>query len=302
MKKKNQNNQTDGTNVEQEQPFMSHLVELRDRLLRSVLVVAVISLALIPFAKHIYPWFAKPVLSHLPEGTKMAAIDPASPVITPFLLVIILAIFIAIPYLLYQVWSFIAPGLYKHEKQLALPLFASSVVLFYAGMAFAYFVVFPLVFGFVSSFTPEGVSYTPDISRYLYFALKMFFAFGVAFEVPIATILLVAAGLTTPESLVEKRPYIIVGAFVIGMLLTPPDIISQTLLALPMWLLFEAGVFFSRMLLRKRAEREAEEEAEEELSDEDLERELDRAMEEEEHLHREAQESKDKRDDGDKQD
>lgn len=287
---------------------MSHLVELRDRLLRSVLVVAVISLALISFAKDIYPLFAKPVLSHLPEGTKMAAIDPASPVITPFLLVIILAIFIAIPYLLYQVWSFIAPGLYKHEKQLALPLFASSVVLFYSGMAFAYFVVFPLVFGFVSSFTPEGVNYTPDISRYLYFALKMFFAFGVAFEVPIATILLVAAGLTTPESLTAKRPYIIVGAFVIGMLLTPPDIISQTLLALPMWLLFEAGVFFSRLLLRKRAEREAQEEAEADapMSDEDMEAELDRAVDEEERLHREADERKgdqgDESQDSDKKD
>jgi sec-independent protein translocase protein TatC len=305
MKKKKKNHQAEQSSEDQEQPFMSHLVELRDRLLRSVVVVAVFSVALLPFAKNVYPLFARPVMSHLPEGTKMAAIDPASPVITPFLLVVILAVFISIPYLLYQLWSFIAPGLYRHEKQLALPLFASSIVLFYLGMAFAYFVVFPLVFGFVTSFTPEGVSYTPDISRYLYFALKMFFAFGVAFEVPIATILLVAAGITTPEALSEKRPYIIVAAFVVGMLLTPPDIISQTLLAVPMWILFESGVYFSRVLLRKRAEQQAEADAAEEdedrdLSDEEMEDELDKAIDEEERAQSERdpqQDDEEKKDD-----
>ena len=199
---------------------------------------------------------------------------------TPFKLALIAAFFITIPYTLYHAWGFIAPGLYKHEKRLAFPLLISSIILFYLGMAFAYYVVFPLVFQFTSGFVPEGVDYRPDIASYLDFSIKLFFAFGLAFEVPIATILLVLAGLTTPESLIAKRPYIIVGAFVLGMLLTPPDIISQTLLALPMWLLFEAGVIFSRVLMRRREE----DKAERELSDDEMEDELDKAIAEEERL------------------
>ena len=268
--------------TEVEQPFLAHLVELRDRLLRVVLVVALIFLGLFSFANDLYTLLAKPLLAHLPEGGTMIATEVASPFLTPFKLAMVTSIFIAIPFILYQAWAFVAPGLYRNEKMLAMPLLISSIILFYAGMAFAYFVVFPLVFGFLSGIAPQGVAVMTDITKYLDFVLKMFFAFGVAFEVPIATIILVAAGITTPESLAAKRPYIIVGAFTIGMLLTPPDVISQTLLALPMWLLFEAGLFFSRMIIRKRKEAEAAEEDEyREMTDEEMEAELDKAIEEE---------------------
>ena len=234
---------------EQEQPFISHLLELRDRLLRMLLAVLVIFVVLFPFANDIYTWVASPLMAHLPAGTSMIATEVASPFLTPFKLSLVAAIFLAMPFILYQFWAFVAPGLYQHEKRLAMPLLVSSVVLFYVGMLFAYFVVFPLVFGFLTGTAPEGVAVMTDIARYLDFVLTLFFAFGLAFEVPIATILLVATGVTTPESLAGKRPYIIVGAFAIGMLLTPPDVISQTLLALPMWVLFELGVIFSRMVL-----------------------------------------------------
>ncbi len=266
--------------AEQEQPFLSHLVELRDRLLRSVVVVLVIFLGLFSFANDLYHLLAAPLLAKLPEGQTMIATGVISPFLTPFKLALVASIFLAMPFILYQVWAFIAPGLYRHEKRIAFPLLVSSVFLFYLGMAFAYYVVFPLVFGFMATTTPEGVVQAPDISQYLDFVLKLFFAFGVAFEVPIATILLVLAGVTTPESLTAKRPYIIVAAFVIGMLLTPPDVISQTLLAVPMWLLFEIGVFFSRMLLRRR-ELDA---AERELSEAEMDDELDKAIAEEERL------------------
>jgi sec-independent protein translocase protein TatC len=193
----------------------------------------------------------------------MIATQVASPFLAPFKLTLVVAVFVAMPFLLYQTWAFIAPGLYRHEKRLAVPLLASSVVLFYLGMLFAYVVVFPLVFGFFTSVTPDGVAQMPDISFYLEFVLKLFFAFGIAFEIPIATILIVAAGLTTPKSLARKRPYVIVGVFVAGMLLTPPDAISQTLLAIPMWLLFELGIFFSRFFQRQsQAGEEADDEAE----------------------------------------
>lgn len=271
------------TGEEVEQPFLAHLVEMRDRLLRVVLIVALIFLALFSFANDLYALLAKPLLAHLPEGGTMIATEVASPFLTPFKLALVASIFIAIPFILYQAWAFIAPGLYRNEKMLALPLLVSSIILFYAGMAFAYFVVFPLVFGFLTGVAPEGVEVMTDIAKYLDFVLKMFFAFGVAFEVPIATIILVAAGITTPESLASKRPYIIVGAFTVGMLLTPPDVISQTLLALPMWLLFETGLFFSRMIIRKRKEAEVaeEEDVDRELTDEEMEAELDKAIEEE---------------------
>ena len=248
MKEKDKAAATENTvEVEKEQPFMTHLLELRDRLMRIVLVILIIFAALFSFANEIYQLLAAPLLSQLPEGQTMIATGVISPFLTPFKLALVVSMFLAMPYILHQAWSFIAPGLYRHEKRLASPLLISSILLFYAGMAFAYYVVFPLVFGFLATTTPEGVTHAPDISMYLDFSLKLFFAFGVAFEVPIATILLVLTGMATPESLTAKRPYIIVGAFVVGMLLTPPDIISQTLLAIPMWLLFEIGIIFSRI-------------------------------------------------------
>ncbi|MEZ5541258.1 MAG: twin-arginine translocase subunit TatC [Pseudomonadota bacterium] len=234
-----------------EQPFISHLVELRDRLLRIVLVVAVVLLALLPFANTLFTALSGPLLAHMPEHGSMIAIEVAAPFLIPFKLVLFLAVFISIPWILYQLWSFVAPGLYRHERRLVLPLLVSSTVLFYAGAAFAYFVVFPLVFAFFTSTAPEGVAVMTDISRYLDFVLTLFFAFGAAFEVPIVTVLLVWTGVATREGLREKRPYVIVAAFVIGMLLTPPDVISQTLLAVPMWLLFELGVYFSGWFVRQ---------------------------------------------------
>ena len=237
-----------------EQPFISHLVELRDRLLRMIMAIAVMFLILFPFANDLYTFVAEPIRAQLPEGSTMIATQVASPFLTPFKLALVAAVFLAMPYLLFQIWGFVAPGLYQHEKRFALPLLASSIVLFYLGMAFAYLVVFPLVFAFFAATTPEGVAQMPDISFYLDFVLKIFFAFGVAFQIPIATILLVAMGMTTAESLCEKRPYVIVGCFVVGMLLTPPDVISQTLLAVPMWMLYEAGIFFSRFFRKDDVE------------------------------------------------
>ncbi len=268
---------------EQEQPFLSHLFELRDRLLRVVLVVVLIFAGLFSFANDLYHILATPLLKQLPVGSSMIATEVASPFLTPFKLALVASIFMAMPFILYQAWAFIAPGLYKHEKRLAFPLLFSSIVLFYVGMAFAYYVVFPLVFGFLVTTAPQGVAVMTDISKYLDFVLKLFFAFGVAFEVPIATILLVLAGVTTPDDLASKRAYIIVAAFVVGMLLTPPDVISQTLLALPMWMLFEIGLFFSRILLRQRADREKEVEAEEKAETEQ-DNELDKAIVEEENI------------------
>lgn len=230
-----------------EMPFVAHLIELRNRLLRIIIAVGIILLALLPFANQLYSLVAAPLLAHLPEGTSMIATEVASPFLAPFKLALISAIFLAMPVVLYQLWAFIAPGLYQHERKLVFPLLLTSTVLFYLGAAFAYYVVLPLVFSFFITVAPEGVAVMTDISKYLDFVLKLFFAFGLAFEVPIATILLVWAGVTTPETLTAKRPYIIVGAFVVGMLLTPPDVISQSLLAVPMWLLFELGVFFSRL-------------------------------------------------------
>lgn len=237
-----------------EQPFLSHLVELRDRLLKAVLVVIVIFLCLIGFSNDLYIFLAEPLINSLPQGSSMIATGVIAPFLTPFKLTLVVSIFAAIPFILYQAWAFIAPGLYQNERKLAYPLIISSTILFYTGMVFAYYIVFPLVFGFMAVTTPEGVSQAPDISLFLDFSIKLFFAFGFAFEVPIATILVIWAGLTTAESLASKRPYIIVAAFVIGMLLTPPDVISQTLLALPMWLLFELGLVFSRVYKPREVE------------------------------------------------
>lgn len=241
----------------QDQTFVSHLVELRDRLLRAVLAVLIIFLGLFAFANDLYTFLAEPLLRYMPEGTSMIATEVASPFLTPFKLTLVLSVFAAMPVILYQLWAFVAPGLYQTEKKLVLPLLVSSTLLFYLGMAFAYFVVFPLVFKFLTGVAPEGVAVMTDISRYLDFVLKLFFAFGIAFEVPIATILVIWAGITTAESLASKRPYIIVIAFVVGMLLTPPDVISQTLLALPMWLLFELGLVMSKLYTKKPEEQEA---------------------------------------------
>lgn len=239
-----------------EQPFVAHLVELRDRLLKCVLVITVIFLALIGFSNDLYIFLAEPLIQSLPQGSSMIATGVVAPFLTPFKLTLVVSIFASIPFLLYQAWAFIAPGLYQNERRLAFPLIISSTLLFYVGMIFAYYVVFPLVFGFMAATTPEGVNQAPDISMFLDFAIKLFFAFGIAFEVPIATILVIWAGLTTAESLAAKRPYVIVAAFVVGMLLTPPDVISQTLLALPMWILFELGLVFSKMYTPKKEEEE----------------------------------------------
>jgi len=232
------------------QPLISHLTELRDRLLKSVLLVMLIFLPLFYFANDLYTYLSQPLTDLLPEGTSMIATDVTSPFFAPFKLTLVLAIFVAVPFILHQAWSFIAPGLYQHEKRVAIPLLVSSVMLFYSGVAFAYFVVFPLIFGFFTSTGPEGVAMMTDISSYLNFVLKLFFAFGIVFEIPIATLLLVWSGITTVESLTEKRAYMVVGCFVVGMLLTPPDVISQTLLALPMWLLFEVGIILARVFSR----------------------------------------------------
>ncbi len=232
--------------------LMSHLIELRDRVVRMVLAILIIFLGLFYWANDIYSYLAAPLTRHLPEGSKMIAIDVASPFLTPFKLVLMLSVFLAMPVILYQFWAFVAPGLYKKEKRIAAPLLVSSILLFYAGMAFAYYVVFPLVFGFFTSVGPEMVAISTDIGRYLDFVLALFFGFGLAFEVPIATIILVAIGVTTPKKLSEKRPYVIVSAFIIGMFLTPPDIISQVLLAIPMWILFEAGLIASNIIFKDR--------------------------------------------------
>jgi sec-independent protein translocase protein TatC len=232
-------------------PLVAHLTELRDRLLRAIVAVLIIFIALFPFANEIYGFVSEPLRALLPDGSSMIATGVLSPFLTPFKLTLIAALFLAIPYVLYQVWSFVAPGMYRHEKRLAVPLLVSSIALFYAGAAFAYFVVFRLVFGFLNSVAPDYITVMPDINYYLDFVLRMFFAFGLAFEIPIAAVLLIWAGITTPEALASKRPYIIVGCFVFGMLLTPPDIISQSLLAIPMWILFEIGVACGRVIQRR---------------------------------------------------
>lgn len=232
--------------VDESQPLISHLIELRNRLLRCFIFVLVVFCCLVYWANDIYTLLATPLTENLPEGATMIATNVATPFFTPIKLTIVVSVFLSVPFILYQVWAFVAPALYKQEKRLVYPLLVSSTLLFYCGVAFAYYVVFPLVFGFLTSTAPEGVTMATDISSYLDFVLTIFMAFGICFEVPVAIILLCWAGVTTPEDLREKRPYIIVAAFVIGMFLTPPDIFSQTLLAIPMCLLFEVGVLCAR--------------------------------------------------------
>jgi len=235
----------------EEMTFVQHLVELRDKLLRSVIAILLIFVGIFPFANEVYGFIAAPIINVLPADTNIIAIGVISPFLTPLKMALIFAVYIAMPYLLFQIWSFVAPALYKHEKQMIVPLIVSSTILFYAGILFSFYVVFPVIFGFLSSIGPSVVDFTPDIQYYLDFVLKVSFAFGVAFEVPIATILLIMFGVTTIEKLKSNRPYVIIGAFILGMLLTPPDIISQVLIAIPMWLLFEAGLIFAPMFKRQ---------------------------------------------------
>ena len=239
-----------------EDTLLSHLIELRSRLIKIAAAVLVLFVALIPFAQEIFQVVSKPLIEVLP-GQQMIATAVASPLLTPFKLTFFVALFIAMPVVLYQVWAFVAPGLYRKEKRFAFPLLFSSIMLFYAGVAFAYFVVFPLVFGFFTAITPAGVEMMTDISAYLDFITTIVLAFGIAFEVPIATVLVVWTGLTTPDKLGKARPYVFLSAFVVGMLLTPPDVISQTLLAVPVYLLYEAGIIMARVFAKKPDEAEA---------------------------------------------
>lgn len=239
--------------------LIAHLVELRNRLLKAVLSVLLVFVCLVYFAQDLYHWLATPLLEAMPEGSQMIATDVASPFFAPFKLTMVISFFVAIPVVLYQIWGFIAPGLYKNEKRLIAPLLLSSSLLFYTGIAFAYYVVFPIAFSFFTQIAPEDVIISTDISSYLNFVLKLFFAFGLSFEIPVAIVLMCWTGMTDAASLREKRPYVVVGVFVIGMLLTPPDIISQTLLAVPMWLLFEIGVIIGGIYSKKSKQEENQE-------------------------------------------
>ena len=241
--------------------LISHLLELRDRLLRSLLAVFIVFLPLVFFSNQLFTFVARPLLDKLPAGTSLIATSVVAPFMAPLKLALIGALFVAMPYVLYQVWGFVAPGLYRHERRFAMPLFLSSVVLFYVGVAFAYFVVFPLMFAFLTSTTPEGVQMMTDMSSYLDFVMLLFFAFGVAFEVPVAVVLLAATGLVKIESLKKHRGYVVLGIFVIAALLTPPDAVSQTFMAVPMYVLYELGILLAQYLVRQRAADKAQHEA-----------------------------------------
>jgi sec-independent protein translocase protein TatC len=230
--------------------LMSHLIELRSRLFKIFGAVFAIFVLLLPFASRIFSFVAEPLISVVPGG-ELIALGPVSPLTATIMLSFYIALFAAMPVILYQVWAFVAPGLYKKEQRFAFPLLASSIVLFYAGVAFAYYVVFPLIFAFVASFTPDTVAYMPDIAEYVSFVMMLVLVFGLAFETPVATVLTVWTGLTTPEKLGKARPYVFLGAFVVGMLLTPPDVISQTILAIPVYLLYELGIVMSRVFRAK---------------------------------------------------
>lgn len=271
---------------DQELGFLSHLYELRDRLLRIVIAVGIVFICLFPFAKDLYELFALPLAGQIPAG--MIATGTIAPFLVPLKLALLAAFLIALPYVLYQFWGFVAPGLYRHEKRLAIPLLVSSVLLFYLGVLFAYFVLLPLIFTVLPAFVPDVATYMPDIGSYLDFAMALFLAFGIGFEMPVATILLISTGMSTRENLAKKRPYIIVGAFVVGMLLTPPDVISQLMLAIPMWILFEIGLMASGLFAKQveiaGEEKEAKEAAEREemdradAEDDDIEDEVKRSL------------------------
>lgn len=251
-----------------EETFISHLVELRDRLLRAVVAVLVVFVALFPWAKELYSLLARPLLAALPQGGQMIATDVVGVFLVPMKVAMLVAFVIALPYVLYQIWSFVAPGLYAHEKKLVVPLVVASFFLFLLGMAFAYFLVFPVVFKFMSSIAPEGVAWMTDIEKYFSFVLTTFIAFGVTFEVPVAVVVLVHMGVVTIEKLKEIRPYVVVGAFVIGAIFTPPDVISQIMLAVPLWLLYELGIVVARMTgVRRKPDAEADDGAADSTAD-----------------------------------
>jgi sec-independent protein translocase protein TatC len=248
----------DAESAESEQPLISHLLELRNRVMYALIGIVIAFIPMAFFAQELYRFAADPLVSLLPAGASMIATEVASPFFAPFKLAALAALVVALPWVLYQIWAFVAPGLYQQEQRLVLPLLATSTLLFYLGMAFAYFVVFPVVFGFFITVAPEGVLVMTDISRYLDFILAMFVAFGIAFETPIAIILMVKTGFTTPAALAAKRPYVLVGVFVIGAFLTPPDVLSQALLAIPAYLLFEVGIIASRWIVPGSAEVDAQ--------------------------------------------
>ncbi len=238
--------------------LVSHLIELRTRFIRCIAAAAIVFLLLAAFSNDIYSLIATPLLDQLPENSSMIATEVAAPFLTPFKLTLFVALFLVMPYLLYQAWGFVAPGLYKKERRLAVPLLLSSIVLFYLGVAFSFYVVFPLLFSFLTATVPEGVTIMTDISHYLNFIIKLFFAFGLAFEVPVFTIVVLWSGVTDVETLRRQRPYIIIAAFVFGMLLTPPDIISQVMLAVPIWLLFELGLLLGAKFIKPTPDKSAD--------------------------------------------
>jgi sec-independent protein translocase protein TatC len=241
--------------------LISHLVELRDRLLRAVITVTILSAPCIYFSNELFELIARPLIQQLPDGSRMIATNPISTFMAPLKLSILTALFIAIPVVLYQIWAFVAPGLYRHEKRFAIPLVVSSIVLFYAGATFAYFVVFPLMFEFLTANPPKGVEIATDIAQYLDFVVFLFFAFGAAFEIPVATVLLAASGLVKIETMTKNRGYVVIGIFIVAAFLTPPDALSQSFMAVPMYLLYECGIIMSRILLKERLARKRAEEA-----------------------------------------
>ena len=262
-----------------EDTFISHLVEMRDRLLRAVIAIVVLFVLLFPWAQDLYALLAKPMLAALPQGGQMIATEVTTPFFVPIKVTMMTAFLLALPWVFYQMWAFVAPGLYQNEKRLGVPLVIASVVLFLLGMAFAYFLVFPVVFGFIVGVAPEGVAVMTDIGKYLDFVMTLFIAFGITFEVPVAVVLLVKMGMVSIVKLREIRPYVIVGAFVVGAIFTPPDVISQFMLAVPMWVLYELGIVVASMITKPKPEAEAEAEAEADytpMSESDMEAELDR--------------------------
>jgi sec-independent protein translocase protein TatC len=233
------------------QEFVAHLVELRNRLVSAVVSVLVVFICLLPFANDLYTWLAMPLISRLPQGAHMIATEVTTPFFVPMKVAALVAFLVALPWVLYQIWRFVAPGLYAHEKRLVLPLVFTSTALFYCGMAFAYFAVFPFIFGFITHTAPQGVEIMTDIEKYLGFVINIFLAFGLTFETPVAVVLLVRLGVLSVKQLTEARRYVIVGAFILGAIFTPPDAISQTMLAVPLWLLYEVGIVVARMQQKK---------------------------------------------------
>ena len=256
-----------------EDSFISHLIEMRDRLLRAVLAVVILFVVLFPWAQDLYALLAKPMLASLPQGGQMIATEVTTPFFVPMKVTLMTAFLLALPWIFYQAWAFVAPGLYQHEKRLGIPLVVASVILFLLGMAFAYFLVFPVVFGFIVGVAPEGVAVMTDIGKYLDFVMTLFLAFGLTFEVPVAVVLLVKMGMVTVAKLREIRPYVIVGAFVIGAIFTPPDIISQFMLAIPLWILYELGILVAALITRSEPKPGSDYEP---LSESDMDAELDR--------------------------